>query len=391
MGFFKRKFKILFTGGGTAGSVAPLLAVAEELTSPQSFPSQGEEIVEAVGEQLSSYEGGSRARFDFLWIGTKRGVERSMVENAGIKFKAIMAGKWRRYFSFKNFLDIFKIKLAFWQALWFILNWRPSLVMSAGSFVSVPVVWAAWLLGVPVMIHQQDVRPGLANKLMAPFAKIITVTFEKSLKDYGKKAVWTGNPVRQRISHNAYRITHNAQHITNFSTQEGLPIVLVLGGGTGALAINKLVEQSLEELTKFCQVIHVTGKNKGIRNQESGIRNYVSYDFLEGGRMAEVLVLADVVVSRAGMSTLSELSYLKKPAIIIPMSDSHQEENAQMFKDAAVVLEQKDLTAEKLAREIKTLLDDEERRKGLGEQMGRVMKRGAEEEIVEVVRELCNK
>ena len=166
-----KPYKILLTGGGTGGSVAPLLAIAESLTMQ-----------------------------DFLWLGTKSGPERKMVEEAGIKFKAISGGKLRRYFSFKNLGDIFKIKLGFFQSLFIMLKWRPNLVMSAGSFISVPVVYAAWLLRVPALIHQQDVKAGLANKLMAPFSKVITVAFEKSLADYGKKAIWIGNPVRQSLT-----------------------------------------------------------------------------------------------------------------------------------------------------------------------------------------------
>ncbi|OGF30464.1 hypothetical protein A3H09_03815 [Candidatus Falkowbacteria bacterium RIFCSPLOWO2_12_FULL_45_13] len=388
----EKKYKILLSGGGTGGSVAPLLAVAEELeTSPLpppllSPPLEGgkhssPEEEKAASGQPSPSQGEGRVRLEFLWLGTKYGPERAMVENAGIKFKAISGGKWRRYFSFKNFSDIFKIKLAFWQAFFIMLKWRPNLVMSAGSFISVPVVWAAWILRVPVIVHQQDVRPGLANKLMAPLAKIITVSFEKSLADYGKKAVWTGNPVRGK------KLEVRSKNYNNFGLSGNLPVVLIVGGGTGAMAINKLVEESLSELTKFCQIIHVTGKNKS-KKLEVRSKNYATFEFLDAGQMAEALHLADAVVTRAGMGALSELSYLKKPAIIIPMPGSHQVDNAQMFKEAAVVLEQKDLTPEKFASEIINLLNDKKLQKRLGEKIGRVMKRGAEKEMVMIIRRL---
>ncbi|MDD4900712.1 MAG: undecaprenyldiphospho-muramoylpentapeptide beta-N-acetylglucosaminyltransferase [Patescibacteria group bacterium] len=373
----EKKHKILLTGGGTGGSVAPLLAVAEDLTTQPP---------------LLVSRGGAEAGVEFLWLGTKQGVERAMVEKAGLKFKAIAAGKWRRYFSLKNFWDLIKIKIGFWQALWTIMSWRPDLVMSAGSFVSVPVVWAAWLLRVPVLIHQQDAKPGLANKLMAPFAKAITVTFEKSLRDYGKKAVWTGNPTRRSLAIKNYELK-----ITNFKIRKDLPVVLVVGGGTGAAAINELVEQGLGELTKFCQIIHVTGKNKSIKNYEPAslagglkITNYKHYEFLDAEQMAAALKLAEVVVTRAGMSVLSELAYLKKPAIIIPMPESHQVENARMFTGAGLVLEQKSLTVEKLVNEIKGLLGDEARRRELGEKMGRAMKQGANEAMVEIINKILN-
>ena len=356
-----KKQKILLTGGGTGGSVTPLLAVVEEFNHPSPL-----------------YKGG---KYEFLWLGTKDGPERVMVERAGIKFKTIAGGKWRRYFSLKNLADIFKIKLGFWQALWLMLKWRPNLVMSAGSFISVPVIWAAWLLGVPILIHQQDVRPGLANKLMAPFAKTVTVAFEKSLADYGQKAFWTGNPIRQSMK----LAIRDSRFATHFNIQKNLPVVLVVGGGTGAEAINKLVLEGLNDLTQFCQVIHVFGKEKGIR---IGIINYFAFEFLDAERMAEALKLADLVVTRAGLGFLTELSYLGKPSIIIPLPDSHQGENAQMFKDAGLVFAQKDLTPEKFTGAIKNLVADKELQKELGEKMGGVMKAGANEAMVKIILEL---
>jgi len=374
--------KILLTGGGTGGSVTPLLAVAEELR----FPSDkgGLKRGFALSHETPSSSPLSGGGYEFLWLGTKFGPERAMVEEAGIKFRAIAGGKWRRYFSLKNLADVFKIKIGFWQAFFIMLKWRPDLVVGAGSFISVPVVWAAWILRVPVLIHQQDVQPGLANKLMAPFAKVITVTFEKSLKDYGKKAVWTGNLVRQSLT----RVTHSAQRVTNYKLENNLPVLLIVGGGTGATAINELVAESLDELTKFCRIIHIAGKNKSTASSELRITNYTRYEFLDIERMAEALKSAEVVVTRAGMGFLTELSYLSKPAIIIPMPGSHQAENAKMFNDAAIVLDQKSLTAGKFVKEIKSLIENKELQKRLGEKMGRVMKREANEQMVKLIHKL---
>ncbi|MDD4271362.1 MAG: UDP-N-acetylglucosamine--N-acetylmuramyl-(pentapeptide) pyrophosphoryl-undecaprenol N-acetylglucosamine transferase [Patescibacteria group bacterium] len=357
-----KKHKILLTGGGTGGSVAPLLAVAEEL-NPLLTP---------------LYKGG-KGEFEFLWLGTKFGPEREMVEKAGIEFKAISGGKWRRYFSFKNLADIIKIKLGFFQSLWQMLKWRPDLVISAGSFISVPIVWAAWVLRVPILIHQQDIIAGLANKLMAPFAKVITVTFEKSLKDYGKKAEWTGNPVRRSLT-----------LATEF--KNNLPVILIVGGGTGAVFFNKLTEDSIGELTKFCQVIHITGKDRGILNNELRIMNYAKYEFLNIDEMAGALKMADIVVTRAGLGILSELSYLKKPAIIIPMPDSHQEANAEYFKGkkAAIVIGQKDLTAAGFTHMIKDLLADEKMLGNLAANMKNAMKPGSSREMVKIINKILD-
>ncbi|MFH1255362.1 MAG: undecaprenyldiphospho-muramoylpentapeptide beta-N-acetylglucosaminyltransferase [bacterium] len=341
--------KILLTGGGTGGSVSPLLATAEELKICGNF--------------------------EFLWLGTKFGPEREMVERAGIKFMAISGGKLRRYFSFKNFFDIFKIKIAFWQALFIMLKSRPDLAMSAGSFVSVPAIWAAWILRVPILIHQQDVAAGLANKLMAPFAKAVTVVFESSLKDYGKKAVWIGNPVRRSLK--------------TQSINKDFPAVLILGGGTGSAAINKLVENSISELAKFCRVAHITGKNKG-GNTEVKSGNYERYEFLGVEKMAEIMNAADLVITRAGIGMLSELSYLGKPCVIIPMPNSHQEENAEFFKNknAAIVLEQKNLTPENFAALIKDLLADKEALAGLSANMAGAMKKGANQSMAKIIKNL---
>ena len=354
------KKRILFSGGGTAGSVSPLLAIYDQIKSQN---------------------------FEFLWIGTKYGVERVMVEKENILFKTIYSGKLRRYFSLKNFLDIFFLKLGFFQSLFIMLKWRPNLVMSAGGFVSVPIVFAAWCLRVPVIIHQQDVRPGLANKLMAPFAKIITVTFEKSLVDYGKKAVWTGNPARKAIG------AHNAEHITwnDLDANKKLPILLIVGGGTGAMFINNLVAESLSELTKFCQIIHVTGKNKSsIPNHQFLITNYHSYEFLPPDKMASAMQKASLVITRAGMSFLTELSISGKPSIIIPIPDSHQVDNARWFaeRSAAIVLEQKNLDQEKFVFQIKQLLDNVETREKLGANISRIMKPGASAEITKILNQL---
>jgi len=359
--------RILLTGGGTGGSVMPLLAIYDDLTSqPPLLIRRGEGV-----------------RHEFLWIGTKYGPEREMVEKEKIEFKTITGGKLRRYFSLKNFIDPVLIAAGFFQSIFILLKWQPNLVISAGSFVSVPVIWAAWLLGLPIMIHQQDVRPGLANKLMAPLAKVITVTFEHSLKDYGKKAVWTSNPVRLSIVD--CRMS-NEKNYDKFGLKHDLPVVLVVGGGTGALIINNLVRQSLKELTKFCQIIHIMGKNKRINNQELRIENYHAFEFLDAERIAEVLRLADLVVTRAGMSFLTELSYLGKPTIIIPLPDSPQEDNANIFKAAAVVLKQKELTGEVLIKKIKDILADEKLRDDLSDKIKLVMKAKANENIMKILK-----
>lgn len=355
----KTNYKILLTGGGTGGSVSPLLAIAEELRKDKE------------------------ENFEFLWLGGQNGPEEGMVAAAKIKYKAIYNGKLRRYWSWQNFLDMAKIKIGFFQSFFTMLSWRPDLVLCAGSFVGVPVVWAAWILRVPTIIHQQDAVTGLANKLMAPFARVVTVTFRNSLQDFGQKAIWTGNPMRLDIEYTAEFASEQTNNQSSFK-KKNLPLLLVVGGGTGAVAINDLVKNSVTELTKFCQIIHLTGKDKGLDIKDE---NYWQFEFLDATGMSQVYRLADLVVTRAGMGVLTELAYLKKPAIIIPMPDSHQETNAEVFKDnlAAIVLEQYEITPGKFCQTIKNLFINNEERQVLIENISKVMKDGANAEIAKII------
>lgn len=335
---------IVLTGGGTGGPVTPLLAVADDL----------------------------RARgYEMAWVGTKTGIERSMVEGKRISFYPISAGKLRRYASWQNITDLFRIKLGFFQALILLRKLKPALIMTAGGFVSVPVVWAGWLLGIPALVHQQDIRPGLANRLMAPFAKIVTVTFEKNINDYGKKAVWTGNALQPEF-----------QQLQSRGQQGNLPRLLVLGGGTGAESINRIISVTLNELITFCSVTHVTGKTSSVI--QAGKPGYAAYNFLNPQAMAKEMADADAVVSRAGMGTLTELAYLGKPVLIIPMPDSHQEDNAAYFGDcrAALVVSQKALTPEIFVSALRNLLKDENKRGQLSQAIKRSMKLPGNQAII---------
>jgi UDP-N-acetylglucosamine--N-acetylmuramyl-(pentapeptide) pyrophosphoryl-undecaprenol N-acetylglucosamine transferase len=321
----ENKKTILLTGGGTMGPVVPLLGVYQEMKKKHK-------------------------ELEFVWLGTKTGPERKTIEDAGIKFIPIFSGKLRRYFSFKNFSDILKIKLAFFQSIYYILKYRPSIMISAGAYVSVPIAWAAWLLRVPVLIHQQDAEIGLANRLMSFFAKKITCTFEKSLDDYGKKAVWVGNSVRQEFV-NVKISPREAKQKLNLS--QSPPVVLILGGGTGATAINDLIKESLDQLTRFCQILHIAGKGKvseELKLKSMQNPNYRVFEFLDTFGMIKSFAASNLVVSRCGMSTLTEISYLAKPAILIPMPDTHQEKNANIFVEtkAATVLNQNEISTKNL-------------------------------------------
>ncbi len=358
-----KKSKIILVGGGTGGSVSPLLAVAEELKK--------------------------RGWENFLFIGSSSGPEAGMAAKAGLPFKNISSGKLRRYFDLRNFLDIFKVKIGFWQSLFLLIKERPSIVLSAGSFVAVPVVWAAWFLRIPCLVHQMDIRPGLANLVMAPFAKFVTVTFEKSLSDYGSKAVWTGNP--HSMSQGQSTINSKSDILKEFGLVEDLPVILVIGGGTGAQAINDLIKDNIKELSSFCQIVHSTGKGKGVDIKDE---NYHGYEFLAQDSLFKVLSICDIVLTRAGIGTLTDISAFAKPAIIVPMPNSHQEDNAEYFaiKGAGLYLKQKELDGKKLIMSIKDILtDDEGMKERMSENITKIMKQDASVNVCDLVEKCLKK
>ncbi len=356
------------------GSVSPLLAVAEELRKTDSS-------------------------VEFLWLGTKDGPEKILVEENQIPFKSIAAGKLRRYFSLANILDLFKIDIGFWQSFFILRKFRPNVFVSAGGFVSVPAALAAYVLKIPAVIHQQDVAPGLANKLMMPFAKKITVSLDVSLKDFQKeKTELVGNPVRSFI------LTGDKEKVfqkLNFKTD--LPVILVMGGGSGAEAINKLLMAALPELVKFCRIIHLTGQGKSAPPDPlvlSGLSNYYPLEFV-ASEIADFYAAADLVISRAGMSSLSEICVLGKPAIIIPIPKSHQEKNAEYFasRGAVKVFKQPDTrtlgvlgtpSVNSFLNLVKEILFNQSEREKLSEAGQKIMPRDAAKKMAEIIQSLCH-
>jgi UDP-N-acetylglucosamine--N-acetylmuramyl-(pentapeptide) pyrophosphoryl-undecaprenol N-acetylglucosamine transferase len=350
---------ILSVGGGTLGSVTPLLAVVEELQKRYKH-------------------------LNLEWWGTSDGPERQLIEAQGIAFKPIAAGKLRRYLSLDNVKDMIKIATGFVQALWRFGSAKPDCLLAAGSFVAVPVAWAAAIYRIPVLIHQQDVRPSLANKLMAPVAKRITVSLEVSLADFPKDlVVYTGNPIRAGF----LKPPSVEQARASFGLLPHKPTIVFIGGGTGAEIINKLALEIVPELVKLYQVIHVTGADKG------SILNLPNYKCLTLTiDSCSLLAVADIVVSRAGMGSLTELSALSKAAIIIPIPQSHQEDNAEYFvaKKSIISLPQSGLTGEQLLATVKRLLANDDERTELGKRLHDVIPAGATIKVADEVKRLIN-
>ena len=347
---------IVLVGGGTGGATTPLIAIAEQLRA-------------------------THPDVTLAFIGTSDGIERKLANTAAITFFAIKAGKFRRYFSLQNLSDVVAICVGFFQAFRLLGKIQPAVIVSVGSYVAVPVVWAGKLRGIPIVVHQQDVVPGLSNKLCAPHARVITTVFEETLRFFPKeKAVWTGNPVRSSIL-----ITSHEQGIDKFNFSRQSPVLLVIGGGTGSLRINQLVNESLSALLSTFQIIHFTGgRMSGDEVQENP--RYRRFDFLAGD-IQFALAAADIVVCRAGLATLSELGALGKPSIVVPMPNSHQEANADFFarQNACVVLDERKLTAPSLTNEIQALWHDKEKRKRLSQNIRSLVRIDATERVCDEI------
>lgn len=362
--------RILLAGGGTGGPVMPLIAVQQQLKK----------------QHHSAH---------FLMVGTNSGPEREIAKEYGIDFAAVPAGKWRRYFSIRNAAAPFLVIAGFFRALGIINKFNPDVAFAAGGYVSVPVILAAKLRKVKIVIHQQDVQSGLTNKILAPFADRITVSFEHSLKDFpsgsgfgssraaAHKVEWTGNPVIETLLESKKTI---AQARKELSLHSDLPVILVVGGATGAVGLNKIVLEALPELVKFSQIVHITGAGKEV---DFSHENYKQFSFVNN--MHDFYSAADIVVCRAGLSTISELSALGKVAIVVPMPNSHQDYNALALhiKNAAVCVPENVLTAEVLAKLLRKLLLSGEDQKILSENIKNFMPKHASEKIATIISHLC--
>lgn len=354
-----KKINVLLAGGGTLGSVAPLLAIVEK----------------ARQDHLP---------WTFSFVGTKHGPESRLIsEQHGIPYTAIAEAKLRRYFSWRNSIMPLALGAAFWQAVRAIRRHRPAVIVAAGSFVAVPVLWAAKFLRVPSVIYQMDIQPGLANRLMAPIATQIVVAFRHHVYAFERsKTTAIGLLVRPSILK-----ARHAAALTVFGLSDAKPTLLVVGGGTGARMLNQKVEQSLDILTKHIQIIHITGTQKGNARMA---KDYYQFDFL-GQQMADALAAADVVVARGGLATMSELAALGKPSLIIPLPDSHQEQNAEFLRrhNAAAILSQKGLSVEQFTKAIIRLVEDHHLRKVFSENIKKLYEKDGLDRLIGIINGLA--
>ena len=325
--------KIVLTGGGTAGHVTPNIALMPAL---------------------------KEAGYEITYIGSKKGMEKGLIEATGTKYYGISSGKLRRYFDWKNFSDPFRVMNGFFEAKRILRKIKPDVIFSKGGFVSVPVVLAAKALHIPAVIHESDMTPGLANRIALRGATTVCCNFPETVeKIQGNRAIWTGTPIRQELfSGDASR----GLSFCGFDSANDKPVLLIIGGSQGSVFINNAVRGSLDELLKDFRIIHLCGKgnlDESLKNREG----YAQYEFISK-ELPDLFAAADIIISRAGANAIFELLALKKPNILIPLglnaSRGDQILNARSFEKQGFskVLEEESVTAELLTDTVRKVYAD---------------------------------
>ena len=279
--------KIVLTGGGTAGHVTPNLALVPKL------------------RELG---------YEIYYIGSVDGIEKELVSSAGIPYTAVSTGKFRRYFDMKNFSDPVRVLKGIGEARAALKKIRPDVIFSKGGFVAVPVVLEAHRLGIPVIIHESDMTPGLANKICIPSATKVCCNFPETMKYLPEgKAVLTGSPIREELLTGDRKTGLAYAHMT-----EDKPVILVIGGSLGSVTVNSEVRKVLPKLLEKYQIIHICGKGN-LDESLIGTPGYAEYEYVDKP-LRHLFAAADLIISRAGANSICEILALRKPNILIPLS-----------------------------------------------------------------------
>jgi UDP-N-acetylglucosamine--N-acetylmuramyl-(pentapeptide) pyrophosphoryl-undecaprenol N-acetylglucosamine transferase len=350
--------RIVFTGGGTAGHVTPNIALIAKL------------------KELD---------YDIHYIGSYSGIEKDLIEKLKIPYYGISSGKLRRYLDIKNFSDPFKVLKGYREAKKILKKLDPDVVFSKGGFVAVPVVVAAKKKKIPTLIHESDMTPGLANRLCIPSAQKVCANFPETLNYLPKeKAVLTGTPIRKEL------FAGNKLRGLDFcKLSANLPVILVIGGSTGALKVNEAVRNLLPTLLKKYQVVHLCGKGK-MDEAYQGMEGYVQFEYISS-ELSDLFAAADLVISRAGANAICELLALKKPNILIPLSAAasrgDQILNAESFERQgfSYVIKEESLTNETLLQGVTQVFEE---RKTYVEAMSKSTQNDATEKIVALIAEV---
>jgi len=326
--------KIVLTGGGTAGHVTPNIALLPSL---------------------------KEAGYEVFYIGSYDGIEKKLIEEMDIPYYAISSGKLRRYKSFKNLSDPFRVMKGFGQSLKLMKQIKPDIVFSKGGFVSVPVVLAAGKNKIPAIIHESDMTPGLANKIAIHAAVKICCNFPETLNFVpADKAELTGSPIRaELLCGNKIK----GLELCGFTAKK--PVVLVIGGSSGAVRVNEAVRNILPGLLEKYQVVHICGKGKTDETLNN-VQGYVQFEY-SNKELRDLFAMCDIVISRAGANAICELLALKKPNLLIPLSANasrgDQILNAISFKQQGFssVLPEEDITPETLLEAVNELYNNKDR------------------------------
>lgn len=318
--------KIVLTGGGTAGHVTPNIALMPEL---------------------------KKRGYSISYIGSYEGMEKNMITETGTPYYGVATGKLRRYIDLKNITDPFKVVKGYFEARSHLKKIKPDVIFSKGGFVAVPVVRAAKSLKIPVIIHESDMTPGLANKICIPCAAKVCCNFPETMQYLPKeKAVLSGSPIRSELFEG-----DKARGLAFCGFNDQKPVLLIMGGSLGAVAVNNAIRAILPELLKEYQVIHLCGKGK-TDDSFNGIPGYVQYEFIKD-ELRDLMAAADLFISRAGANAICEILALRKPNILIPLpagaSRGDQILNAESFQKQgfSYLLPEEEITNEKLLAAIR--------------------------------------
>ena len=326
--------KILLTGGGTTGHVAVNLALIPEL---------------------------KKEGYEIYYMGSKKGIEKDLISAFDyVKYIPISTGKLRRYFSWENLKDVFKVLAGIFQAAFKILMIRPDVTFSKGGFVSVPVIIGSWINRVPSITHESDLTPGLANKINSRFVKKTFTTFPETERYIpNKKGSFLGPVIRESLKNG-----DRQKGLSFIKAMGDKPIILVMGGSLGATSLNKVIRENLKALTEKYYLVHGTGKN-GLTSDPEILanKNYIQFEYIND-ELKDVLSATDLVISRSGSNAIFEFLYYKLPMLLIPLSAKSsrgdQIENAKSFENQgfAKLLQEEDITGEKLMEYVDDLYEN---------------------------------
>ena len=337
--------KILFTGGGTAGHIFPIVAVIREMK--RNYPYAG---------------------LEFFYLGPKDKFAKDLFLKEGVEVKTILAGKVRRYFSFQNVIDMFKLPIGIFQAFYHIFIISPDLIFSKGGYGSIATSISGRILMVPIFLHESDISPGLANRIVGQFALEIFVSFSVKKTEYfpAKKMLSVGNPVRREILNGS---KEGAKKLFNITGEK--PVILILGGSQGAQRINDKILSILPNILKDYEIIHQTGRKnfEQVRKEAEVVitgdskKYYHPSPFLNETEIANAYSVADLIISRAGAGTIFEIAFMGKPSILVPLPESaqdHQVKNAYAYAEngAALVIEEANLSPHFVLERIRNLFSN---------------------------------